>query len=724
MRRIGSISIELSLVNGARLALAGGLVGLFLPATYSHAAEDIASVVVEATDAENSVVVAKRMVEGIDLSEEGEDSLQPISVVSDKEPQLADPDDHFMPVADTQPVKVAANSTDIEPVEVPAETAPASDTVEPVQPAVFHGIQPGVSTKKQLIDAWGSPDEVAPTEDGQIMMFNLDSFRGVEVLVEDGLVTLMKINLQKALSPADLAAKISADTNEAVSLEDPSVNRVVGYAYPERGIVMVVDESDGITPLSSERVSLMILQPLDPDSFCLRAASRPADEMTSRIADLKQALKLAPRDASIHWLLSKSLAEAGLATDAELSAKQALDIDPENIAYREQWAETLAAVGKLDNAVITTREVLDAEEIPALVKARALHQMGLLAALGESSIAEKSIHFQNMAIAEADDLATSTDRAARLAAKRLLVDCHLAVAVELSKQDYEDNMQNVAQWVTRASEFAEEMISNDGGDLGLRILVAERSLAALANFKPSNDPEPLLNEIEETLKTIKTETDDPLWTKQMEWLAGLAYQHALEIEHHRRHPKQALDYSNRAIELMADQAEERRDSPQTVQEVGKLFFHIGAVYAVHHTQHAKAVEWYDKAIPLMTNDAQDSELMVPRHEGEALVSMAVSYWDQGEREQAIHLTEQGADLIEQAVTAGVMEKKTLAVPYGNLAAMHKKQGNMVEAQRYAKLVDSLKPATTKPDVAESPSTQQPAKSGTQANRNTQRTRRY
>src|SRR5690606_20042990 len=49
------------------------------------------------------------------------------------------------------------------------------------------------------------------------------------------------------------------------------------------------------------------------------------------------------------------------------------------------------------------------------------------------------------------------------------------------------------------------------------------------------------------------------------------------------------------------------------------------------------------------------------------------------------LTEAGAALIEQGVTAGVMEQKTLVVPYGNLATMHKLLGNLEESERFTRL---------------------------------------
>src|SRR5690606_28109647 len=48
-------------------------------------------------------------------------------------------------------------------------------------------------------------------------------------------------------------------------------------------------------------------------------------------------------------------------------------------------------------------------------------------------------------------------------------------------------------------------------------------------------------------------------------------------------------------------------------------------------------------------------------------------------------SEAGAALIEQGVTAGVLEQKTLVVPYGNLATMHKLLGNAEESERFTRL---------------------------------------
>jgi len=683
-----------------------------------HAAEesasgDIAHSVSTGTSGEKSVLVEKRQIAAGAVAVDDAQTLQPISATSEQEPRLAEPQpimassqSDVVPATKVTAVKVAANVPAAPPMpsnlvsrgESTEEAGEASVSAKPStpQPASFHGVKPGSTTKQQLIEAWGSPDEVAPTDAGQLLTFNLESFRGVEVLIEQNIVALMKINLRTPADPKELAAKVSADFAEAVEVIDDESGRAVAHAYPDRGIVMVLDVEDDITPESSSLVSQMLLQPLDAQTFCLRAEQRPLSQLSGRIADLESAVEQSPREAHAFWLLSEALLEAGKAVEAAAAAERAVDLEPEAIAYRQRWGATLAATGRYDDAVLETREVLDDSEAPTLVRARALHQMGLLASLGDAAIADKAISFHNMAITEADKLATSDNQASRRSAKRLLVEAHLAIAEEISRRDYNDKLDNVAQWVSRASAFAEELIENDGGDLGLRIRVAQQSLAALANFKPAGDPDPLIQEINDSLDEIKKGTPDPLWMDQLEWTTGVAYLSALQIEHHRRHPKKALEYSERAIELLADKAEQRRDNPAVERLIGKLYFHIGAVHAVHETEHAEAVVWYDRAFPLLTSTGPNSELVVPRHEGEALVSMAVSYWEQNDKKRAISLTEMGADLIEQAVTGGVMEKVTLGVPYGNLAVMHKKLGDNSESQRYARLAQSLNEA--KPDA--------------------------
>jgi hypothetical protein len=125
------------------------------------------------------------------------------------------------------------------------------------------------------------------------------------------------------------------------------------------------------------------------------------------------------------------------------------------------------------------------------------------------------------------------------------------------------------------------------------------------------------------------------------------------------------------------------------QLVGQLYFQMGAIYAVHKLDHAKAIQWYEKAAPLLTAPRPASELYAPRREGEMLVSMGVSYWQVGHQAQALELTQTGVGLVEAAVESGVLAKSTLAVPYGNLATMYEQMGENTNAAKYQNLAKSV-----------------------------------
>jgi hypothetical protein len=75
----------------------------------------------------------------------------------------------------------------------------------------------------------------------------------------------------------------------------------------------------------------------------------------------------------------------------------------------------------------------------------------------------------------------------------------------------------------------------------------------------------------------------------------------------------------------------------------------------------------------------------PGVHGESFVSMAVTYWEQENRPEALRLTSQGLKLMEQAVADGVLKSASLAVPYGNLASMHESMGDFEQAQKFSEM---------------------------------------
>jgi tetratricopeptide (TPR) repeat protein len=706
---------------GRRLqwVMVGGVLTLSPLAFGAELSGDIASAVTQQCPGEDSVLVASRKGEPTpaDPRPSDEEQLDPISFDSEQEPEPADPREVPAPGEESrqQVIRVASTQGDCSDIE--------EGTVSEPQLAMFHGMQPGVSTKKQLIKAWGNPKEVTPVDGGELLTYDIENFKSVQVLVEDGVVALMKIQLGKPETPQALAGKVKASPREAATVFDDTTREAVGVIYPERGIVFVFDSSDDVRPQSEALVSLMLLQPLDPQAFCMRGEQRPLDDLTGRLADFTAAVAAAPADGEANWMLAELQLQLGRTTEASASAKRALDAEPENPAYRLRWADCLKAAGQYDAAVLETRQVIDTPNVPALVQAQAFHRLGLLASLGDAEIADTAIDFHNKALAAADKMATHNDPYVRRQAKQILVDAHLAIAREVSRRDFADKSTNVADWVSRASGFAEEMIASGDAGLEVRLHVAEESLAALANFKPAKDPQPLLDEMEQTLEELLKagEEIDPLWREQLYWKAGLAYLSAVQINHQRGETREALEYADRAVEYMADAAEERGDSPATQQLIGRLYFHIGAIHAVHNKDHGAALAWYDRALPLMAVEEEPSELVVPRHEGEAFVSMAVSYWSEGEKQRALELTEAGAALLENGCSAGVVDRKTLVVPYGNLATMHKLLGNAADAERFAKLSQEAARSQPKTDQVSTPARRLQPVSGTRSTTQNQAT---
>jgi tetratricopeptide (TPR) repeat protein len=202
-------------------------------------------------------------------------------------------------------------------------------------------------------------------------------------------------------------------------------------------------------------------------------------------------------------------------------------------------------------------------------------------------------------------------------------------------------------------------------------------------------------EAEDAAKTMFAQSDDEMWQQHVKWELGIAYLNALRVEHTRRQTDMALKYGQEAIDNLAVGAAGRQAVHSSEQLVGQLYFQMGAVYAVHKLDHAKAVQWYDKASPLLTGQRPASELYAPRREGEMLVSMGVSYWQLGNQAHALDLTQTGVGLVEAAVENGVLAKTTLAVPYGNLATMYQQMGEETNAAKYSDLAKSVGGRETK-----------------------------
>jgi tetratricopeptide (TPR) repeat protein len=605
-----------------------------------------------------------------------EDRLEPISQYSEHTPDLANL------------ASVEADGGDKFSTALAGANGPRKIDA---QPAKFNGIQPGKSSERDVRNAWNEPKRTTATDGGSILTYEFEPFRSVEVQIAAEAVTAINIELQASLPPKRLAKQLALDKLDAVAVTDAE-GALLGQAYPERGVLFLFAPPSDVVAATTNSppttVTHVVIQPLDADAFALRAESRLHGPYEQNINDLNTALALNPDLAHAHWLLAEIYLATGQADQAKSAADEACEIDPENAAYQLRSAEARMALGQYDDATLVVRAVLDGKATPPIVRAQALHEMGKLAALGDAEISAKAIAFENRAIALADSLATSKNVKERRAAKVVLIEAHLAVALQIAKQDYANKLQSVSQWIGRASGLAEDMIAHDGGSVELRLIVAKQSLESLASFKPSKDPGPWIAEAEQTAATLTEQCSDELWRRRIQWELGQAYFQAVRIEHLRLQPASALRFGQLAIENLADGAAKRQAVYDSEQLVGELYFHIGVVHAVQKQDHKTAAQWYDKALPLLAAPRPTSTLLAPQHDGEELVSMGVTYWQIGEKDHAIDLTLNGVELVVKAVEGGSLPKTALAVPYGNLATMYEQLGEKEDAAKYAELARS------------------------------------
>ena len=114
-------------------------------------------------------------------------------------------------------------------------------------------------------------------------------------------------------------------------------------------------------------------------------------------------------------------------------------------------------------------------------------------------------------------------------------------------------------------------------------------------------------------------------------------------------------------------------------------FRIGIMHSVQRGDHATAVTWFDRTIPLWEENTDIQASGDAGRVGECYVSMAISYWQVERREDAMALSRRGVDLMVAAVDGKTLEERALAVAYGNLSTMYAEQGDAEQSKAYAEM---------------------------------------
>ena len=576
----------------------------------------------------------------------------------------------------------------LKPVEEPLSPIPDPQQGAPVaiEAASFKGVVPGTSTKEDVENAWGAPKKTTKSDGDVVHLYSVDPFQHVEVHYADGKVASIVILLERSF-PADAVAKqLGLGGVRAVTVSD-DLGEVLGLAFPERGVMFAAASRDepGKTPMNISRI---VLEAISAEAFVLRAETTLDSRADLSRRDLEEAIQLEPANARAHWLLSRVLTAVEQPEKAEAKAAEAVRLEPSDAQYRVTHAQTLAELGRFAEATEEAKKAAtDAKGRPH-VHARATCLLGDLSASGAKPDFKKALGLHTQAIQLADPLASDPHPAIRVAAKEVLVDAHLSAAHDIAWGQWQDKPKAVTMWLEQAVAAADDLVNNEAVGQERLFRVYARALAAYVGLHGEVDPEPTIKAVTETGEKLIADARTAERKAEYQAELGAALYDAVQICQMRSDGKSAIRFGEAAAKHLAAASQARPSA--TTFLLGRLYFRLGTIHAMQDGDHKGAIVWFDKAVPLLERAASDERAADPGRFGESFVGMGVSYWEAGQRDKGVALTQKGIKWMEQAVQQGAMDRASLAVPYGNLAAMHRKLGANDQADRYQEMASRAK----------------------------------
>lgn len=557
--------------------------------------------------------------------------------------------------------------------------APGPSAIVPIEPLAFNQVVPGRISDSELKELWGEPAKQLSDGESKHLIYKAPGFKQVDVTSVAGTVEAILIHLEQDVAVEELAKQLDLSDIRVVKVLDDS-QQPLAVAYPERGVMLTCSEGS-----DAEQASHILLEPVSGDLFRLRAEDDFRQNYSECLSDLEQAVRLNPEDAKAYWMQAEVLSWAGRAVDAMDNAKIATRIRPDVELYQLTKARLSAANGHTEDALSVTRRIANDPNVSNVVRARANYQLGNLTANGAEPEFEEALSFHMKAIDLAAKHVSDTNDEVRHMAKDVLVDCHLAIAQDIALGNFKRQSQVVPKWLMRATELAESFISDDQGEEVMRMEIYRTTLAIYTVMEGNFDATIATEEAIKEGRRLVGQSNDPLYQNCVERELAESLYYAAKIEHRCGRSDVALRYADRATVLVDEVA--KRGQPTMFDRMmrGQLYFLTGSLHALQNNDHNEAVRNYEKAIPAF-DDERIISIVDSSSFGDLFVSMGVSYWQIGQREKAIELTRGGAELMQQGVQAGSIELIEMTVPYGNLSAMHRENGNQEQAKHFASLM--------------------------------------
>ncbi len=413
--------------------------------------------------------------------------------------------------------------------------------------------------------------------------------------------------------------------------------------------------------------------------------------MAKRLADLHTVEQLLPNDAEAFAWAARLDGQCGRITSAMDAARKAVDLDVKQAEYRIVLADLQRQMGQHKEATETLLSVLKDDNLSPLDQAEARFIYGRILAATPNYNYKQAMQETVTAIKLAAAQTSQEEKDARLRARQLLIHAELSLAEILAYGPWKQKHQVVPQWLASAEKAANEHIEKDGASRAILLSVYSASLHCLQVLEGQGSPDKIADAAIHLGRDLIAQSDDEDFQSLVEWRLGTGLWHAAQVLQNQGHPDQSLQLANNAEALMTAASHVREKTAETTHHLAQLHFLMGSIHAIHKHDHAMATSWYDKAMPQLTDSCPDSLLDERGLLGERLVSVGISLWEAGRRNQAVSATEEGAALIGKAIRDGTFKKVALAVPYQNLAAMYRELGDEKKADLMARKAAEYEP---------------------------------
>ena len=564
----------------------------------------------------------------------------------------------------------------------PTITAPVAATPDEmptlsIDPASFRGTLPGKTSRQELETGWGAGEAFTRGDGTGGLAWTIEPFERVEVGLEGDIVSSISIKLAEPVPLGDLARQLEIADLRTVDVQDEQGVRI-GEVFPERGVIISVE------PGTSNATAILI-EPLDADSFVLRAEGEIDTCSAYAVADLQYAIQIDPQHVRAQRLLLAMCSDQGKWRQALRLAESAGRVDPDDVWTKLKHAGVLLALDRPDEA----RVVLDRATALASSSPLVLAQIARLS--GRIQLAQKSPDYQKAvdqfgeAIRRASPLLTKQSPALQAAAREVLLDAHLGTALAIAKGTWQQKSRVIPKWISRADAVVKEFSGDEPERQVLELQLCRGALAVSAGSNEAIEPLPWVKRLLELRDRMGDGIGDPWRRRQIDWEVGQGLADALAAAQKRGDAADMLDNATLTAAYLERGAEHRELTAAERKNLGELNFRIGIMHSLPRGDHATAVTWFDRVIPLWDDNDRFERAGELGRLGESYVSMAISYWQVGRREDAVTLSRRGVDLMVAAVDKSQLEERALAVAYGNLATMYAEQGDDQQSKNYAEM---------------------------------------